>query len=71
VPKPNGPGSEVVAAPAAGPANLLGNVNSQVGESRRNENLQFNQIDNNGQKEIQNRMGTAATAVTEFRPEQN
>ena len=71
MPKPNGPGSEVVAAPAAGPANLLGNVNSQVGESRRNENLQFNQIDNNGQKEIQNRMGTAATAVTEFRPEQN
>ncbi len=70
-PKPAPPAT--VSAPATAPAdsNLLGKVNSDVGESRRNENVQFNQIDNNGQKETQNRMGTAATAVTEFKPEQN
>ncbi len=44
---------------------------STAGESRRNENVQFNQIDNNGQKEAQNRLGTTATAVDEFKPDQN
>lgn len=46
-------------------------MNSEAGESRRNENIQFNQIDNNAQKEAQNRLGTTATAVEEFKPEQN
>lgn len=66
------PAPEAPAAPAvSSPANLLGNVNSSAGESRRNENIQFNQIDNNGQKEAQNRLGTTATAVEEFKPASN
>ena len=57
-------------APVAG-ANVIGKVNTSAGESRRNENIQFNQIDNNSQKEAQNRLGTTATAVEEFKPDQN
>lgn len=51
--------------------NLLGKTNTESGEARRNENVQFNQIDNNAQKELNTRMGTSATIVTEFRPERN
>src|SRR5579872_4462882 len=51
--------------------NLLGKVNTQSGESRRNENVQFNLIDNNTRKELNSRLGTSATIVEEFRPDRN
>src|SRR5689334_9601050 len=49
--------------------NLLGATDSAAGESRRNENVQFNLIDNNALKYLNIRLGTTATIVTEFRPE--
>jgi hypothetical protein len=51
--------------------NLLGKSNAEAGEGRRNENVQFNQIDNNAQKELNNRLGTTATPVGEFKVERN
>lgn len=49
--------------------NLLGQTDSAAGESRRNENIQFNLIDNNALKELHVRLGASATIVREFRPE--
>ena len=49
--------------------NLLGAVDSAAGESRRNENVQFNLIDNNALKDLNIRLGTNATIVTEFHPD--
>src|SRR5690349_19047606 len=49
--------------------NLLGATDSAAGESRRNENVQFNLIDNNALKFLNIRLGTNATIVTEFKPE--
>src|SRR4051794_34800746 len=49
--------------------NLLGSTDSARGESRRNENVPFNLIDNNALRELNSRLGTSATIVTEFRPE--
>jgi hypothetical protein len=49
--------------------NLLGQTDVQAGESRRNENIQFNLIDNNALKELNGRLGTTATPISEFRPE--
>src|SRR5512143_1116906 len=49
--------------------NLLGQTDTQAGESRRNENVQFNLVDNNALKELNGRLGTTATATSEFRPE--
>ena len=61
-------------APSAGSdrteLNLLGEVDTKSGESRRNENVQLTLIDNNVQKEINMRMGTEATIVREFAPSQ-
>jgi hypothetical protein len=51
--------------------NLLGAADTKSGESRRNENVQFNLVDNNAQKELNIRVGTTATAVTEFNPARN
>src|SRR5258707_15429921 len=51
--------------------NLLGKVDAEKGESRRNENVQFNLIDNNTRKELNSRVGTSATIVQEFLPERN
>lgn len=51
--------------------NLLGQTDSDSGESRRNENVQFNLIDNNAMKELKGRLGATATIVTEFRPDQS
>src|SRR5579859_7537401 len=51
--------------------NLLGKVDTQSGESRRNENVQFNLIDNNTRKELNTRLGTSATIVDEFHPDRN
>jgi TonB-dependent receptor-like protein len=47
--------------------NRVGRVNAEGGESRRNENVQFNLIDNNALKELMVRMGWTATLVDEFR----
>src|SRR5579872_1604848 len=41
--------------------NLLGSTDVAAGESRRNENIQFNLIDNNAQKDLNRRLGTTAT----------
>ncbi len=51
--------------------NLLGQTDAAAGESRRNENIQFNLVDNNALKELNVRLGTSTTIITEFRPERN
>ncbi|MBY0504345.1 MAG: hypothetical protein K2X03_10560 [Bryobacteraceae bacterium] len=51
--------------------NLLGQADTASGESRRNENVQFNLIDNNAQKELNIRLGTTATFTPQFDPERN
>ncbi|MGH9765985.1 MAG: hypothetical protein ACREAB_01015, partial [Blastocatellia bacterium] len=48
--------------------NLLGKTDASSGESRRNENVQFNLVDNNALKELNVRLGTTATIVREFNP---
>ena len=82
-PKPTGPsaGPEKPDRAAPSPAqekpdsakrtelNLLGQVDTAAGESRRNENVQFNLIDNNALKELNVRLGATATIVEEFRAE--
>jgi hypothetical protein len=49
--------------------NLLGQTDAQSGESRRNENVQFNLVDNNLLRELNTRLGTTATIIQEFRPD--
>lgn len=49
--------------------NLLGQADTASGESRRNENIQFNLVDNNALKELNVRLGTVATLFNEFTPE--
>ncbi|MFN0109632.1 MAG: hypothetical protein ACKVZH_12320 [Blastocatellia bacterium] len=51
--------------------NLLGKTDAASGESRRNENVQFNLVDNNALKELNTRVGTTATLVREFNPANN
>jgi hypothetical protein len=51
--------------------NLLGQTDSKSGESRRNENVQFNLVDNNAQKELNQRIGVTASFVQEFSPDRN
>ena len=46
--------------------NLLGEVDSNSGESRRNENVEITLIDNNVLKELNIRMGPTATIVEAF-----
>ncbi len=46
--------------------NMLGKTDSASGESRRNENVQFNLVDNNALKELNIRLGTTATIVREI-----
>ncbi len=64
-----------ITPPAAPPQrsdlNLLGKTDSSTGESRRNENVQFNSIDNNALKEVKIRIGATATVVSAFEPERN
>lgn len=50
---------------------VVGKTNTESGEARRNENIQFSQIDNNAQKELNQRMGTSATIITEFKTERS
>ncbi len=49
--------------------NLAGEVDTAAGEGRRNENIQFNLVDNNALKELNVRMGTTATIINEFAPD--
>ena len=50
--------------------NLLGQTDTASGESRRNENVQINLIDNNVLKELNQRIGTTATTVKDFQIDQ-
>lgn len=74
---PDKPEPRAEAEPQSAPAgkrlelNLLGVTDTAAGESRRNENIQFNLVDNNALKELNVRMGTTATLVEEFRPERS
>ncbi len=51
--------------------NLVGVSDAAAGESRRNENLHFNPIDNNALKDLNVRLGTTATVVEVFQVERN
>jgi hypothetical protein len=51
--------------------NLLGKTNVAAGESRRNENIQFNLVDNNALKELNIRLGATTTIIEVFRPERS
>lgn len=64
---------EAAAEPEARRAelNLLGAANASAGESRRNENVQFNLIDNNAQRDLNLRLGPTATLLKEFDVERN
>jgi len=57
------------APPQRAQLNLAGQTDAAAGESRRNENQQFNLIDTNTVKDLNLRMGTTATIVPEFRPD--
>ncbi|MCW5964632.1 MAG: hypothetical protein KIT83_11385, partial [Bryobacterales bacterium] len=66
-PEPAKPSAEPAAASGQRTSlNLLGQVNSAKGESRRNENVQIDLIDNNVLKEMNQRLGVTATIVTRF-----
>jgi len=49
--------------------NLKGTIDTDSGESRRNDNVQFNPIDNNALRNLSLRMGASATVVREFEPQ--
>ena len=51
--------------------NLLGQEDTESGEARRNENVQFNLVDTNTLQELNIRLGATATIVTEFRPDRD
>src|ERR1051325_5872310 len=68
--KADAPVEKNVAA-ARAELNLQGQVDAASGESRRNENIQFNPIDNNAIKELNVRMGTTATIINEFEVTRN
>ncbi|MBL8229574.1 MAG: hypothetical protein JNL98_13880 [Bryobacterales bacterium] len=63
------PATEAAEARKRVELNLLGKADTSAGESRRNENVQFNLIDNNALKELNVRLGASATIVQEFRPD--
>ena len=63
--------SENKDAPKRSDVNVLGKTDSAAGESRRNENVQFNLIDNNSLKEANLRLGTSATITNEFAVDKN
>ncbi len=73
-PKPAPSGKAATAAGSAsktGAATLLGEADTTSGESRRNENVQFNLIDNNARRDQNLRLGTTATLIREFEAEKN
>ncbi|MCC6389487.1 MAG: TonB-dependent receptor [Bryobacterales bacterium] len=49
--------------------NLMGKTDTAGGESRRNENIYFNLVDNNALKELNVRLGTTATIIDQFHAE--
>ncbi|MFN0104997.1 MAG: hypothetical protein ACKV2U_23300 [Bryobacteraceae bacterium] len=51
--------------------NLLAKTDTASGESRRNENVQFNLIDNNALKEFNIRLGTTATLIDDAKADRN
>jgi hypothetical protein len=51
--------------------NLIGQTDTESGESRRNENVRFNPIDNNALREVNVRIGATATLVESFEAERN
>ena len=63
--------AETKDAPKRSDVNVLGKTDSASGESRRNENVQFNLIDNNSLKESNLRLGTTATITSEFAVDKN
>ena len=66
-----GSAPEDAAVAARTTLNLLGQVNTARGESRRNENVQITLIDNNATRELNTRVGTSATIVQEFQADRN
>ncbi|MCZ2078979.1 MAG: hypothetical protein HUU41_16265 [Bryobacteraceae bacterium] len=67
-PEPPKPASEVSRRTEL---NLLGKTDTAAGESRRNENIQFNLVDNNALKELNVRLGTTVTVIQEFQPDRS
>ncbi len=61
--------TEVDPAASRTDLNLLGEVDTESGEARRNENVQIDLIDNNVLKEMNRRIGVTATVVEEFQAE--
>ena len=51
--------------------NLLNKTDAASGESRRNENVQFNLIDNNAIKELNIRLGTTATLIDDAKADRS
>jgi len=51
--------------------NLLGQTDTGAGESRRNENIHFNLVDNNALKELNVRLGATVTIIQEFRSDRS
>ncbi len=70
-PAPEEPAEESTAEADRTQLNLLGEVDSEGGEGRRNENVQLTLINNNVLKELNTRMGTTATVVETFDVERN
>jgi hypothetical protein len=66
--KPNAEESKPSDAGKRVELNLLGKTDAALGESRRNENIQFNLVNNNALKDLNVRLGTTATIVREFNP---
>jgi hypothetical protein len=66
--KPNEAESKPADANKRVELNMLGRADASSGESRRNENVQFNLVDNGALKELNTRLGTTATIVQEFSP---
>ncbi|HEU0123490.1 MAG TPA: TonB-dependent receptor [Bryobacteraceae bacterium] len=69
----NKPPAETTLAPAERRTdlNLLAKTDAASGESRRNENVQFNLIDNNALKELNVRLGTTATLIDDAKADRN
>lgn len=70
-PAPNSNSETTAPAATRTQLNLLGQTDAASGESRRNENIQFNLIDNNALKELNTRLGVTATFVSVFEVNRN
>ena len=68
---PDAPKPEAAPQPARPQLNLLGQTDTQSGESRRNENVQFNLIDSNTIRELNTRLGATATVVETFQADRS